>query len=123
MIRTIALLTALMLTGPSVGALVCDVICGTRHEASATPARSSCHDPGPSRDDSPTMSALHECHEMGSVPASIMRDGGVQNAVAQAIVRNLDIVTDADAGRHTVVRQARLTSHAPPLLPALPLRI
>ena len=122
MIRTIALLTALMLTVPSVGALVCDVICGTRHEASATPARSSCHDHGKSRQDSPTVSALHVCHEMGSVPASIMRDGGPQIAVVRAIVRNLDIVTDADAGRHTVVRQARLTGHAPPL-PALPLRI
>ena len=57
-----------------------------------------------------------------AVPTSIMRDGGPQIAVVHAIVRTLDIVTDADAGRHTIVRQARLTSHAPPL-PALPLRI
>jgi len=121
-IRTIALLTALVLTVPSAGALVCDVICGTRHEASAAPPSGSCHDHGPSHTGSRTVSALHMCHEIGSVPASIMRDGGLQIAVAQAIVRGVDIVTDADATRDIVVRQERLASHAPPL-PTLRLRI
>ena len=122
-LRTIALLTALVLTVPSVSALVCDVICGTRHEASAAPASSSCHDHGPPHRDSATVSPLHVCHEMVGVPASIVRDPGLQFAVAPAIVRGVvDIVTDAAAGCDLVATQARLTDHAPPLR-ALPLRI
>ena len=122
-IRAIALLTALALTVPSVSALVCDVICGTRHEASAIPASSSCHDHGPPHQDSATVSPLHVCHEMVSVPASIVRDPGLQFVVAPAIVRgDVGIVTDAAAGRDIVATQTRLTDHAPPLR-ALPLRI
>jgi hypothetical protein len=121
--RTIALLTLLVVTAPSVGALVCDVVCAAQHEASTTPASGSCHDHGTSQPDSPAVSALHVCHEVGTVQASIVRDSGLHAAVAPAIIGgDVDIAVDPAAGRDIVATQARLTGHAPPS-PALPLRI
>jgi hypothetical protein len=73
--------------------------------------------------DSPTVSASHVCHEIGGVPASIVRDGAQQVAVAPATLRGIsDILTDAAIARDIAARQQRLTRHAPPP-PALPLRI
>jgi hypothetical protein len=121
--RTLALLTVLALTAPSVGALVCDVACAARHESSAAaPASGSCHDHGAPQPDSPNVSAAHACHAMGIVPASIMRDAGSQLAVAPAIVHEVQHAADGSAGRETVARRTRLTNHAPPLL-ILALRI
>jgi hypothetical protein len=114
-----------MLTGPSVGALICDVLCGAQYEPSVTQAGpSSCHEEdSPSDTNSPIVSASHVCHEMGSVPASIVRHAAPHLAIAQAVVRGIsDILTDAATGRDIAARQERLTSHAPPLA-ALPLRI
>ena len=121
--RTLALLTVLALTAPSVGALVCDVACAARHESSpAAPASGSCHDHGAPQPDSPNVSAAHACHAMGIVPASIMRDAGSQLAVAPASVREVQDAADGSAGRGIVARRARHIDHAPPR-PALPLRI
>jgi hypothetical protein len=119
--RTIALLTVLAVTAPSVSALVCDVACAARHDAAA-PA-GDCHDQGTSQPDSPALSALHVCHEMGTVQASIVRAAGLHVAVPLPIVRGVvDIAADAAAGRDIVATQAWLTGHAPPP-PALPLRV
>ena len=121
--RTIALLTLLAVTAPSLAALVCDVACAAQHEASTTPASGSCHDHGTSQPASPAVSALHVCHEMSTVQASIVRDAGLYAAVPLPIVRGvIDIAADAAAGRDIVSTQARLTGHAPPP-PTLPLRI
>ena len=61
--------------------------------------------------------------ELGILPASIVRDVGLQAADAPAIVRGtVDLAAAAAAGRALVATQARLTGHAPPS-PVLPLRI
>src|SRR5688572_24754903 len=100
--RTIALLTVLALTAPAAGALVCSVACGAQHQA-ATPGNSSCHDTGTSEPDAPAVSASHVCHEIGILPASIVRDVGLQAADAPAIVRGtVDLAAAAAAGRALV---------------------
>lgn len=120
--RFIALLTVLALTSPSVGALVCDVACGAQHQSAAASSSPSCHDHAMPQSDWPTVSAMHVCHEMGSVPASIVRDAAMQLAVAPAILRSLSEMSDPGVSRELSSTHARLTGHAPPPL-ALPLRI
>ena len=118
--RTIALLTVLALTAPSAAALICDVACTAQHEAATL--GSSCHDSDTSEPGERTVSASHLCHDIGVLPASIVRDGGSHTAVAPAVVRETSDLAAVAAGRALVARQARLTNHAPPP-PALPLRI
>ena len=123
-LRTIALLTVLALTAPSVGALVCDVACAAQHRGTAPASQdASCHDHASPTPEVPSLSAWHVCHEMGVVPASIVRDAATPLATAPAIVVAIfDSAVQDSARRHIVVTRARLTGHAPPPL-ILPLRI
>ena len=123
-LRTIALLTVLALTAPSVGALVCDLACAAQHQdAAATSASESCHDHGAPAPESPSVSAWHVCHDMGVVPASIVRDAAPHLAIAPAIVLAVfDSAAQHNSGPHVAATHARLTGHAPLPL-ALPLRL
>jgi hypothetical protein len=122
--RTVALLIVLALAVPSVAALVCDVACAAQHRnGAAAPQPASCHDDAAPQPESPSASGRHVCHEMGVVPASVMRDAASQAAMAPAIVRAVfDSAAEHNPGLNVVAPHARLTAHAPPLL-TLPLRI
>ena len=116
--RLLALILAVTLTGPSVGALVCDWTCAPQHAAAAT-AGSTCHDdPGPSQ--TPAFAAGHECHELPTLTPSILTSG------PQVVDTPLTAETAAHA---TAMVQASFVtrrpdrSHAPPPTHIVPLRI
>lgn len=116
--RLLAMILIVTLTGPSVGALVCEWTCAAKHEATAA-AESRCHDePGSSQ--TPAFAAGHECHELPTLTASIVT-GAPQVVDAPPTI--------AAAALATVVRQASVVtrrpdrSHAPPPTKIVPLRI
>jgi len=116
--RLLALLLAVTVTGPSVGALVCDWTCAPTHPATVT-AASSCHDePGPAP--TPAFAAGHDCHELPTLTPSILTYG------SQVVDTPLTAETAVHA---TGMAQASLVtrrpdrSHAPPPTQVVPLRI
>jgi hypothetical protein len=120
--RFTTLLLIVTLTGPSVGALVCDWTCAAAHGAAAgTESRteSNCHDtPGPAP--AATFSVGHACHELPTPLASVV------TCAAQAV----DVAVTAEhATPETIMGCASLMtrrldrSHAPPPAHIVPLRI
>ena len=117
-VRLIAMLLAVTLTGPSVGALVCDWVCAAKHQR--TGANGSCHQhrtPGTT----PTVAAGHLCHELTSAPASILTDGRQTGFSAPAIVEAPLILVVESIGAAT--HRTREVAHAPPPPLITPLRI
>jgi len=117
-VRLIAVLLAVTLTGPSVGALVCDWACAAKHQR--TDAENSCHQhrtPGTT----PTVAAGHLCHELTSAPASILTDGRPAGFSAPAIVEAplpLSVESAGDATHRT-----RDVAYTPPPPLITPLRL
>lgn len=67
--HAVALLLVLTLAGPSVGALVCDWMCATKHEESTSTG--NCHE-SPAKGSMATLEAGHRCHDVNSATASIL---------------------------------------------------
>jgi hypothetical protein len=118
-LRTLALLAAVLLTLPSVAPLACDWMCGRQHDA-AVPVAGSCHDAGGPRSTLPALAGGHVCHDIGALPTSIVRDAS--QLALPAIARAVDGQADFPTRQVLLPAPARLTAHAPPPL-ALPLRI
>lgn len=118
-VRLVALLLTVTLTGPSVTSLLCDWTCAARHQAVAANA-GGCHKHD-SAAPTPTVAAGHRCHELAAPDASILTNA--PPAVPLMLVAAATLISDAVA-----LSDARLpmpatdSSHAPPPLPS-PLRI
>ena len=117
-VRLSAVLLAVTLTGPSVGALVCDWVCAAKHQR--TDANASCHQHG-APGTTPTVAAGHVCHELTSAPASILTAGRQAGFSAPAIVEApLTLVVESSAA---ATYRTREVAHAPPRPLITPLRI
>ena len=116
--RLLGLLLIVTLTGPSVGALVCDWTCAATHRAAAA-AESNCHDaPGPAQ--TSTFAARHACHELPT-PAASRVAGATQAVDAPA---NVETAAHETATVHaSFVTRVPDRSHAPPPTHIVPLRV
>lgn len=116
-VRVLALLLAVTLTGPSVGALICDWACAAQHPQAAT--ATTCHDHG-APPATRTFASGHWCHELTTPPESILTQAPqvpIMVAVSDLLVTGPDRSAGDDA--------ADIHLHAPPAPPPLltPLRI
>ena len=117
-VRIVVAILAFTLTGPSVGALVCDWACAAKHQR--TEISGNCHQhstAGTTR----TVAAGHVCHDLASGPASILTDARQAASSAQAIVEAPLTFSFESAGVATY--PTRDVAHAPPPISITPLRI
>lgn len=118
LVRLVTLLLIVTLTGPSVGALVCDWVCASTHRVAA-PTESNCHgDPGPAQ--TATFAAGHECHVLATLTASFVT-GASQVVNVAVTVESATLSTVTVQGSFAARRPDR--SHAPPPIHTVPLRI
>jgi hypothetical protein len=117
-VRVIVALLTLTLTGPSVGALVCDWACAARHQR--TEALGSCHQHN-TAGMTPTVAAGHVCHDLTSGPSSILTDARQAGFSAPAIVEApLTLFVESAS---PVTSRVSDSSPAPPSSTLIPLRI
>ena len=116
--RIIVAVLTLALTGPSVGALVCDWACAAKHQRSE--ASGTCHQhstPGSTS----TLAAGHLCHDLTWAPASILTDGRHSN-VTPAVIAEAPFALAIEPAER-VTHGADDVLRAPPLLRLSPLRV
>jgi hypothetical protein len=112
-VRTAALLLILAMMGPSVGALVCDWTCATKHERTSA----GCHEHAGS--ESPTaIASVDVCHERVAALESVTT---AQQTEQRAVLLSSAVPVDTrSSSLPSVIRSG--SSNAPPLL-LIPLRI
>ena len=116
-VRVAALVLVVALTGPSVGALVCDWACASRHEQSSS---SGCHEHSGSGLEA-ALASVHRCHELAATAESILTN--VPQLETRTVVAVVTLFSESRIPAvllHTVRSSAR--SHAPPP-PLIPLRV
>jgi hypothetical protein len=117
-VRLIAAVLTVVLAGPSIGSLVCDWACATKHQRTET--KGNCHQhstPGTT----PTVAAGHLCHDLTFAPASILADARQSGFSAPAIVDGPLTFSVESAGRAT--HRTRDVAHSPPPPLITPLRL
>ena len=117
--RFLAVLLTLTLTGPSVGALVCELVCAAEH--ARVPAAGSCHEQdGPAS--STTLAPAHVCHEVTTPEPSIVAGSSQGDPRVVADVASPTVTSSSVVQVH-VVTASRVATHAPPPASNNPLRI
>ena len=119
-VRFVALVLAVALTGPSVGAVVCEIACAAEH--SPAPVASSCHDTaGPAS--LPTVAAGHACHDVTTPELSIAAAASQSDTRIAAEAVTPVIGLRAPSPERTAAPPLHARPHAPPLIALVSLRI
>lgn len=117
-VRGVAVLLVLTLTGPSVGALLCDWTCATQHVQASS--RGGCHEQTPPVTTPAALETAHRCHDLAAPAESILTS--TPNVEIRAIVV-ADVPGDVRASTRALsVIRSSSSPHAPPS-PLIPLRI
>ena len=118
-VRCLVVLLAVTLSGPSVGALLCDLACAVQH-ADSVVAAGNCHEQGADTTTTAVASG-HECHALATAPESVLTKAPHATVGALAVA-DVWLASAAPAARDRAVEHPHNTSHAPP--PSLiPLRV
>lgn len=116
-VHGVAVVLVLTLTGPSVGALVCDWTCAAQHAQASS--RGGCHEetqPGTSA----ALETAHQCHDLTAPAESILTSN--PHVELRAIVA-ADVAGDVRTSTLALsVLRSPGSPHAPPS-PLIPLRI
>jgi len=118
-VRLLAILLTVALTGPSVGALVCELACAAEHVR--VPAAGSCHDYG-TPTSSATLAPAHVCHDVGAPQPSIAAGSPQLDPRVAADVAS-PLMTFTSTVRSHVATAPHVATHAPPPKSSTPLRI
>jgi hypothetical protein len=116
--RLLAVLLVMTLTGPSVGALVCELACATEH--ARVPAAGSCHEQG-APGSSATLAPPHVCHDLIAPEPSIAAGPQINPRVVAEMASPL--IASAAAVLSHIVAAPHVATHAPPPKLNSPLRI
>ena len=115
--RLLAALLVMTLTGPSVGAVVCELACATEH--ARVPAAGSCHEQG-TPGSSATLAPVHVCHDLIAPEPSIAAGPQINPRVVAEMASPL-IASAAAVLSH--IAAPHVATHAPPPKLNSPLRI
>jgi hypothetical protein len=118
-VRLLAILLTVALTGPSVGALVCELACAAEH--ARVPAAGSCHEHGTPAS-SAALAPAHVCHDVSEPQPSIAAGSPQLDPRLVADVAS-PLGTFTSTLRSPVVTAPHVATHAPPPTPSNPLRI
>src|SRR5262245_59362521 len=118
LVRLLALILSVTVTGPPVASLACDWACAAKHQIVAT--GSGCHEHGTDTS-TPIMARGHQCHEVSSAPDSVLTNTPMPTAVLAVTGTSLSVESLTSAPD-----RSGTDFHSPPEAPprlSIPLRI
>jgi len=118
-VRFLAVLLSVALTGPSVGALVCELACAAAHQQ--TPGAGGCHEQD-ATGSSISVAAGHVCHDVSPPGLSIVAGSAEGDSRIAADAESPSLIA-LPAAQTRVATPPRVASHAPPSALSIPLRI